>query len=1184
MKSSKPKSTRFQDLSGQVAKPGDPAKGMLAAGEITDDGTPTGGSEAPTQQRTLGDELILLDGADAPTALPNESEDESDASPISEARPRYPDELLIDLGPPAQTFAQSPATWLGARGYRIDRILGRGGYGEVYLADHPKLPRQVAIKVPRADVVLTAEFKRRFLDEAYIIAQLEHPNVVTIHDMIADPYPAIIYEYCDGGTLQDFNQANGDSIDESTAIKLFALVADALAFAHNRGVLHRDIKPSNILMHAASHRGDAHSFEFKGRWLTPKLADFGLAKVYGQGNTETASGMVAGTPEYMSPEQAIGRSRDIGTFSDTFSLGVLIYRTLIGYVPFNADGRIATILKIENCDYVIPRRARPELSVDIEAVIVKSLRAAPPERYRDAAELLGDLNRMLQGQPVEARPYTWRDRVAQTVRRYPVAAVSTLFSLVGILLVIAMIWRTSLQQKAIIAEMESINRELAEAIFRSETSEKAEVHQRQVSEKLRYASEMRLCQESFRKGDMIGYQELLDNHIPAEGQPDHRGFSWYWLWAQGHAKPFTIDQYANAVYCVEFSPDENWLAACGADGVVSVYSVRDWSLQKRIKTEQGEVNGTSFSSDGTRIVTSGDDGTAKIWDWQRGELLTSIKSHPDIAYAARFISDDKKLVTCGNEPTIRIWDLVNPSVPAGELIGHRIGVDSIRISSDEKMMVSAGADGARVVWDLDTQQPMATKISLRMQRVSDVALVSNGDATRFLSATLPGNSGENALLMLEGFESDQRRPLLASPSGIQTISVSAQRNQVAVGDRNGGVTLLEISDFLSDNSSPDRVPNIIGRWNGHRERVYCVKYSPSGEHLVTCGKDGSVLRWQPGANQSTRFITLDEVAGASEHERWTAYSYADQAQQMFAVSDAPAIDRWDVNAGKVKRAVQLDPGGSIQTMLVSPDGKRLLIADMHGKIQRFDLDSASDQFSKSWERSDSVDSPPTTCSLALSHDAEILACAYCRNQNVLALFDANTGALIARHTPKNWLSTDSFGIAISPNTSNRDDGRVAYAFGSKVVVVDWIADEASPGSVRFINERVLQSESDTVLNLIFLDHETIVATTTRNQLVKWNLNDPSDQHSFRGQPKPLKILRALPDGREVWTASSHNTIMTWCLHTSQNLIDLPITDIGAEGGIRTIGREVTGVVDDRKLFWQPLLSRWPADLNQGWGD
>jgi len=518
------------------------------------------------------------------------------------------------------------------------------------------------------------------------------------------------------------------------------------------------------------------------------------------------------------------------------------------------------------------------------------------------------------------------------------------------------------------------------------------------------------------------------------------------------------------------------------------------------------------------------------------------------------------------------------------LTGHSNSVDSIRISADEKYLVSAGADGARIVWDLGTQMSITTKPSLRKQRASDVALISGATATRFLSATLPGNSGENALLMLEEFDSDQRRVLLASSSGIQAICSSKEGNRLAVGERDGGVTLLDISDILNDRASPDTVPNIIGRWNAHRERVYCVAFSPSGKHLVTCGKDGNILRWEPGATQSTQYITLDEVAGSSEQEKWTAHAYSDQAQQMFAVSDAPAIDRWDVNADKVTRVARFDPGGTIQTLLVSPDGKRLFISDMHGKIQRFDLDVTSDQFNKSWDRSDPVDDPPTSCNLTLSDDAAILACAYCRNRNVLALFDANTGALIGQHSPLNWLSTDSFGLAISPITKNRDYGRVAYAFGSNVIVVDWIADEASPGNVRFIDERVLESESDTVLNVIFIDHETILATTTRNQLIKWNLGGQSDQHLFSGQTKPLKILRALPDGREVWTASSRNTIMTWCLHTSQNLIDVPITDIGSNVGVRTIGREVTGVISDRKLFWQPMLSRWPAELKQDWDD
>lgn len=1140
----------------------------------------TGRADLPTQHRTIGDHVIRLDDADAPTALPGEVR--YAAGHDSACATQNPDDSLIHFGNVQKGRVESPATWLGAQGYRIDHLLGRGGYGEVYLADHPKLARQVAIKVPRADVVLTADFKRRFLDEANIVAQLDHPNVVTIYDMIAEPYPAIIYEYCGDGTLQDLQPADGTPLDESTAVKLFALVAGALAFAHNRGVLHRDIKPSNILLQKSVNRSDADSFFWDGRWWTPKLADFGLAKVYGDGHTETASGMVAGTPEYMSPEQAIGRSRDIGTFSDTFSLGVVIYRMLIGHVPFPAASRMASVARIENGDYVIPRRARPELSADIEAVIVKSLRPSPLDRYRDAAELLDDLQRLQAGVPVLARPYTWRDRFAQTVRRYPVTAVSILFSLVGFLLVVAMIWRTSLQQKAVIAEMEVINRELAAAIVQTELSEQAEVHQRLVSEKLRYASEMRLCQESFLKGDIKGYQALLKNHIPTEGRPDHRGFSWYWLWEQGHTTPSQIDRFLSAAHCVRFSPDGQSLAVCGADGSLRLYATDDWSMRRIFFTDQGEVNGLSFSSNGAWIVTTGDDGTAKIWDWQDGRLITAIKCHTDIAYSARFMNHDTKLVTCGNERAIRIWDLIGANSLVTELVGHKDTVESFYIAENEQFLVSAGSDGARIVWDLDTYEPISIKKPVRSQRTSDVVIVPDDGGLRFFSASLSGGSGQNALLMLEDSGTEHGRALLASTSGIQAICASNRGNLVAVGDRDGGVTLLDVSDLLAGDAAPDATPSIIGRWTGHNDRVYCVAFSPNGKHLITCGKDGNVFRWEPAANQRVQYADMSDIAVTRQDERWTAMDYADDCQQIFAVSDYPAIDRWDVRENRLTRLCEFEAKGAVEGIVVADNGTCLFVSDGSGAIRRFDIDPASGAITLAWLQSTAIDSLPRGCELALSKDGKILAAAYSRNRYSLAIFDATSGELLAKHTPNNWSSTDSFGVALSPYPGGDGYGRVAYALGGDVIVVDWVADRTNGGTIRFVDERRLRSEADTVLRVVFQNHSTLLGTSTQNQLIKWDLNHLSEPEWFSGQPRPLKVLMPLPDDREVWTTSGRHSLMTWCMHTSNSLVEVPIIEMGGDGSIRTIGREVTGYVNGRKLFWQPLLIRWPEELQRSW--
>jgi WD40 repeat protein len=303
---------------------------------------------------------------------------------------------------------------------------------------------------------------------------------------------------------------------------------------------------------------------------------------------------------------------------------------------------------------------------------------------------------------------------------------------------------------------------------------------------------------------------------------------------------------------------------------------------------------------------------------------------------------------------------------------------------------------------------------------------------------------------------------------------------------------------------------------------------------------------------------------------------------MFAVSSRRAIDRWDVHENKLTRLCQFESAAAIQHLVVDDYGTCLFTSDNCGNIQRFNVDPESGAVTLAWQRSDKIDAPPRSCSLALSKDGKILASAYTRNHYSLALFDATSGELLARHTPQNWVSSDSFGIALSPQTSSSGFGRAAYTLGGDVIVVDWVVDDANEATIRFVDERLLKSESDTVPRVVFQNHSTLLATTTQNQLIKWDLNQRSTPELLRGQPRPLKILRPLPDGREVWTASGRNTIMTWCLHTSNSLVELPIIDVGPEGSISTIGREVTGYINGRKLFWQPVLMRWPKELDQPW--
>jgi serine/threonine-protein kinase PpkA len=215
-------------------------------------------------------------------------------------------------------------------GYKIERHLGSGATATVYLAEHINLQRKVAIKLMTTGLVTDASFRERFMQEGRVVAQLNHPNIVTVFDI--NEYNANYYmvmEYVDGGmTLRDKIQ---DGLELDEAITIICEIGAALGYAHKRRFVHRDVKPANIL------------FREEG---TAVLSDFGIARVVGQGSQLTQQGYTVGTPAYMSPEQVLGQ--EIGIRSDLYSLGVVFYEMLTGKAPFHAQETFALAMKHVN--------------------------------------------------------------------------------------------------------------------------------------------------------------------------------------------------------------------------------------------------------------------------------------------------------------------------------------------------------------------------------------------------------------------------------------------------------------------------------------------------------------------------------------------------------------------------------------------------------------------------------------------------------------------------------------------------------------------------------------------------------------------------------------------------------------------------------------------------------------------
>jgi len=292
------------------------------------------------------------------------------------------------------------------RGYEVQEVLGRGGMGVVYKAWHRRLHRPVAVKMLLAGAYAQPQELERFLREAETVAGLHHANIVHVHEAgDVDGHPYFTMEFVEGGSLAQKLAVMPQPACQAAA--LVAGVAEAVHAAHQRGIVHRDLKPGNILLTADG---------------APKITDFGLARRLQGAAGLTQSGAPVGTPSYMAPEQAEGKSRDVGPAADTYALGAILYELLTGRPPFRAETAAATLQQVLAEDPVPPSRLNPRVPRDLETICLKCLHKEPSRRYASAAALAEDLQRYGRGEPIAARPAGRRERLARWVRRHPGAA------------------------------------------------------------------------------------------------------------------------------------------------------------------------------------------------------------------------------------------------------------------------------------------------------------------------------------------------------------------------------------------------------------------------------------------------------------------------------------------------------------------------------------------------------------------------------------------------------------------------------------------------------------------------------------------------------------------------------------------------------------------------------------------
>lgn len=331
--------------------------------------------------------------------------------------------------------------------------------GVVYLAQQKKLHRRVALKMLLGGAHAGSEQMARFFIEAEAVAHLRHPAIVQIYEVGEhEGLPFFSLEYVDGGCLADRIAGKPQPVREAAGrVEVLAL---AMAYAHQNGIIHRDLKPANILLTADG---------------LPKITDFGLAKRLESDASQTKSGTLMGTPNYMAPEQARGDTHGIGPLADIYALGVILYEMLTGRTPFLGASILDTLHQVQSQEPVPPSTLQPTVPRDLETICLKCLQKEPAKRYATAAALAEDLNRFLSGQPILARPVGRVERVWRWCRRNPKVAALT-FSVLALLVFAAVgssaaAWKIS-QEKAEVERQRGVAEEQREiAVAASELAE-----------------------------------------------------------------------------------------------------------------------------------------------------------------------------------------------------------------------------------------------------------------------------------------------------------------------------------------------------------------------------------------------------------------------------------------------------------------------------------------------------------------------------------------------------------------------------------------------------------------------------------------------------------------------------------------------------------------------------------------